>query len=159
MDFAFSEEQELLRRSAREFLADRYPPERVAAIADGPGFDRAEWAEVADLGWTGISVPASEGGAGLGFLEEVVLAEELGRALYPGPMLGCVTLALPLLAAGGAADAVRRIVEGKLVATVAWAGPDGRFDLDPAPEVSWAGGRLTADKLFVPALAASDLLV
>jgi alkylation response protein AidB-like acyl-CoA dehydrogenase len=100
MDFSFTEEQEQLRREARTFLADRYPSERVAELADSAdGWDPASWEELAQLGWIGVSVPEEAGGAGLGFLEEAVLFEELGRALYPGPYFSTVALALPELPA------------------------------------------------------------
>ena len=98
MDFSFSEEQELLRAQAQEFLGERFPAERIAELADSEeGWDPASWRELAALGWTGVSVSEEEGGAGLGFLEEAVLFEELGRALYPGPYFSTVALALPAL--------------------------------------------------------------
>ena len=111
MDFAFSDEQEQLRREARTFLADRYPFERVAELADSDeGWDPASWAELAELGWIGVSVPEEAGGGGgLGFLEEAVLFEELGRALYPGPYFSTVALALPELPA----ELQQEVVEGK----------------------------------------------
>jgi alkylation response protein AidB-like acyl-CoA dehydrogenase len=110
VDFAFSDEQEQLRREARTFLADRYPFERVAELADSdPGWDEESWQELAALGWIGVSVPEEAGGAGLGFLEEAVLFEELGRALYPGPFFSTVALALPELPA----ELQREVVEGK----------------------------------------------
>lgn len=89
MNFAFTDEQELLRREARRYLSDRYPAE-----AD---WDPAVWQEIAKLGWTGISIPEQSGGAGLTFLDEAVLFEELGRALFPGPYFATVGLALPAL--------------------------------------------------------------
>ena len=159
MDFAFSEEQEMLRASARELMNDRYPPERVAAIADGSGFDREEWPAIAGLGWIGISVPEEQGGAGLGFLEELVIVEELGRALYPGPFLSTVVLGLEALRLGRAEELISDILSGKRIATVGWAGEDGRFDVDPAPKVSWDDERLSGVKLFVPDIGVSDLLV
>jgi alkylation response protein AidB-like acyl-CoA dehydrogenase len=107
MDFSFTEEQEQLRREARTFLADRYPFERVAELADSDeGWDPASWKELAELGWIGVSAPEEAGGAGLGFLEEAVLFEELGRALYPGPYFSTVALALPELPADLARDAI-----------------------------------------------------
>ena len=110
MDFAFSDEQEQLRREARAFLADRYPAERVAELADSTeSWDPASWQELAELGWIGVSVPEEAGGAGLGFLEEAVLFEELGRVLYPGPYFSTVALALPELSA----ELQRDVVEGK----------------------------------------------
>jgi alkylation response protein AidB-like acyl-CoA dehydrogenase len=98
MEFAFTDEQEQLRSEARKFLAERYPAERVAELADSDeGWDPGSWAELAGLGWIGVSVAEDAGGAGLGFLEEAVLFEELGRALYPGPYFSTVALALPEL--------------------------------------------------------------
>jgi alkylation response protein AidB-like acyl-CoA dehydrogenase len=98
MHFAFTPEQEALRGEARRYLEQRFPPERVAELADSEaGWDPGSWAELAELGWLGVSVSEEEGGAGLGFLEEAVLLEELGRALYPGPFFSTVALALPAL--------------------------------------------------------------
>ena len=98
MHFAFTAEQEALRAEARRWLEERYPPERVAELADSEvGWDPASWGELAELGWLGVSVAEDEGGAGLGFLEEAVLFEELGRALYPGPYFSTIALALPAL--------------------------------------------------------------
>jgi alkylation response protein AidB-like acyl-CoA dehydrogenase len=89
MEFAFSEDQELLRREARRYLAERYPTDEE--------WDRDSWREIAKMGWTGISVPEAQGGAGLTFLEEAVLFEELGRVLFPGPYFATVGLSLPAL--------------------------------------------------------------
>ncbi|HCP62621.1 MAG TPA: acyl-CoA dehydrogenase [Actinobacteria bacterium] len=157
MDFTFSEEQEMLRASARELMNDRYPIEHIARLADGDGFVRDEWKAVAEVGWTGISVPESAGGAGLGFSEEMVIAEELGHALYPGPFFSTVVLALGAAQAAEATELVGEIASGAKTATVAWAGPEGRFDSDP--EVGWENERLTATRLFVPDLAVADVVL
>jgi alkylation response protein AidB-like acyl-CoA dehydrogenase len=110
MDFAFTDEQEQLRSEARTFLADRYPADRVAELADSDaGWEPSSWQELAELGWIGVSVPEEAGGAGLGFLDEAVLFEELGRALYPGPYFSTVALALPELPA----ELQREAIEGK----------------------------------------------
>jgi len=107
MDFSFTDEQEQLRREARTFLADRYSFERVAELADSdPGWDPGSWKELVKLGWIGVSVPEEAGGAGLGFMEEAVLFEELGRVLYPGPFFSTVALALPELPAELAREAI-----------------------------------------------------
>jgi alkylation response protein AidB-like acyl-CoA dehydrogenase len=96
MDFAFTEEQLALKAEARRFLAERFPLERIAELADSAeGWDPSSWAELAELGWLGVSVPEEQGGAGLGFVEEAVLFEELGYALYAGPYFSTVALALP----------------------------------------------------------------
>jgi alkylation response protein AidB-like acyl-CoA dehydrogenase len=100
MHFAFTPEQEALRAEARRYLQERFPAERVSQLADSAeGWDPGSWAELAELGWLGVSVAEEEGGAGLGFLEEAVLLEELARALYPGPYFSTVALALPALPA------------------------------------------------------------
>jgi alkylation response protein AidB-like acyl-CoA dehydrogenase len=89
MDFAFSEEQELLRAAARDYLADRWPLDRVTAAADAePTFDAPTWKELAGLGWLDSS---------LGMLEHAVLAEETGYALLPAPWFSSVALAGPVL--------------------------------------------------------------
>jgi alkylation response protein AidB-like acyl-CoA dehydrogenase len=160
MNFTLSDEQEMLKSSAREFLASRYPPERVAEIADGDGFDPAQWSEVAELGWTGISLPEDAGGAGMSFLEEMVVIEELGRALYPGPFFSTVVLALPALA--GAPDLLESIVAGKSSATLAWAGADGEFAARSLPTKATRDGegwRLSGSTLFVPDLALAEIVV
>jgi alkylation response protein AidB-like acyl-CoA dehydrogenase len=96
MDFTFNEIQEQLRAQAREYLT-RYDGDRIAELADGePGWDPSSWDDFVELGWTGVSVPEENGGAGLTFVEEAVIVEELGRALYPGPYLTTVA-ALPEL--------------------------------------------------------------
>jgi alkylation response protein AidB-like acyl-CoA dehydrogenase len=92
MDFAFNEDQLELKRQARAWLAERYPLDREWDAAQD---DR--WAELAELGWLGVSVAEDHGGVGLGFLEEAILLEELGYALYPGPYLGTVGFALATL--------------------------------------------------------------
>jgi len=104
-------------------------------------------------------VPEDQGGAGLGFFEELILAEELGRGLYPGPFYSCIGLAIPLLSAAGAPELVRALAAGERIATVGWAGADGTFGTDPAPKVGWDGDELSAVRLFVPDLAAADLVV
>jgi alkylation response protein AidB-like acyl-CoA dehydrogenase len=97
MQFTFSDDQRELRDGAREYLRDALPLERAAAIADSElGWDPGSWAELAELGWLGASVPEDQGGAGLGFVEQAILLEELGHSLYAGPYLATV-LALPAL--------------------------------------------------------------
>ena len=109
MDFTFTPEQDELRQQARAFLA---------------GHPEATWSELAELGWTGVSIPEEHGGAGLTFLEEAVLFEELGRALYRGPYLSTIALD----AAGAARRSARR-------------GGCGRSELDARARPSRLGSR------------------
>jgi alkylation response protein AidB-like acyl-CoA dehydrogenase len=90
MDFSLADEQQQLRDEARRWLSSRYPAE---------AWNEADWQELAELGWLGISVPEQAGGAGLTFVEEAIVFEELGRALYPGPYFATIGLALPALSA------------------------------------------------------------
>ncbi|MCA1727425.1 MAG: acyl-CoA/acyl-ACP dehydrogenase [Actinobacteria bacterium] len=154
MNLAFNEEQEALRDTARGFLSKRYPIERVAEITDGDGFEAAEWAEVTNLGWTGISVPEDEGGLGLGFVEEAIVLEEAARVLYPGPLFSTVGLARPALAG----DDLHAVAEGQAV-TLAWAEEPGRFEAGGLATRADASGRLTGRKRFVPDVGAAGLIV
>jgi alkylation response protein AidB-like acyl-CoA dehydrogenase len=86
MDFTFTPEQDALRAEARAYLAAR------AEDTAGP-----TWSALAELGWTGVSIAEEEGGAGLTFVEEAVLLEELGRALYRGPYFSTIAMTLPAL--------------------------------------------------------------
>jgi alkylation response protein AidB-like acyl-CoA dehydrogenase len=97
MDFTFTDEQLELKRQARAWLAQRYPLDRDWSDGDGDGVQDDRWAELAELGWLGVSVAEEDGGVGLGFVEEAILLEELGYALYPGPYLATVGFALAAL--------------------------------------------------------------
>ena len=88
MNFAFSEEQEELRATARRFLDQKAPSAVVRRLMESDeGFDRALWDENAAMGWQAMAIPERYGGAGFGFIELVVLLQEMGRALYPVPLL------------------------------------------------------------------------
>jgi len=98
MNFAFTEEQELLRETARRFLDDKAPSEIVRKLMESDdGFDRAHWSEIAQMGWQAMAIPEEYGGAGFSFLETVVLMEEMGRSLFPAPYLSTVILCSNLL--------------------------------------------------------------
>lgn len=163
MDFAFSEEQQMLRDSAGSFLSSKFNAERVAELAESDeGWDRSSWSEIAELGWLGLSVPEESGGAGFGFIEEAVVFEELGRALYPGPYFATVGLALPALAAN---DALQRVVSGEAAATFAWAEPSGPQRLGDLEAMSTKAEsdngdwKLSGEKAFVVDAAAADVAV
>ena len=86
---ALSEEQELIRDAARAWTRDRAPVAALRALRDaaaGDGVDRALWAELVELGWTGILVGEAEGGTDLGHLTFALVLEELGRHLAPVPL-------------------------------------------------------------------------
>ncbi|MER7398610.1 acyl-CoA dehydrogenase family protein [Streptomyces sp. NPDC000151] len=100
MDFHLSDDQRALRAGVRELLSGRFPRERLRAAVDayeaagdGPVLDRALWRELADAGFFSLLLPEADGGAGLGLPEAVLVLEEAGRALLPGPLVAGVLLA------------------------------------------------------------------
>jgi alkylation response protein AidB-like acyl-CoA dehydrogenase len=110
MDLVLSEEQELLARTAREFVSGRSSLKRIRGLrdtSDTDGFSRELWGEMAALGWLGIVIPEAYGGAGLGYLDLMVVLEELGRGLMPEPIVSTVLLGAGAIALGGS-DAQRR---------------------------------------------------
>jgi alkylation response protein AidB-like acyl-CoA dehydrogenase len=163
MDFAFSEEQEMLRASVRDFLASDYPLEKVAQLADSDsGWDPESWRGLVELGWVGISVAEAAGGTGMTFLEEAVIFEEMGRGLYAGPFFSTVGLALPVLelAQGLAPDALRAVLGGRRTLTLAGADAGGVTSIAGATatraEPSGSGWRLHGAKALVPDAAIVD---
>jgi alkylation response protein AidB-like acyl-CoA dehydrogenase len=133
VNFAFTEEQEELRATARAFLAEHGGPEQVrAAMESELGHDPALWKRIgAELGWTAVAIPEACGGLGLGWVEVVALQEVLGEALYCGPYFATVGLAASALAAGDAAQQAEwlgRIAEGASAALAS--GPGVAFRRD-----------------------------
>src|SRR3974390_1040293 len=99
MDFAFSQEQEELRRTVRQFLDKASGETEVRRVmATERGYDADTWHRMADeLGLLGIAIPEEYGGAGAGFTEIGVVAQEMGRALFCGPFFSTVVLAATAL--------------------------------------------------------------
>lgn len=167
MDFAFSAEQDALRAAFRAFLDKRYPAERVAELADGKaGWDPGSWPELAAKGWLSRSVPASAGGAGESLLDEAVLLEEAGRALYPGPLFSTLGLAMLALLAGAAADAapLAGVLAGERAVTLAWIEQGGPAAIGAGAAVSCGAQqlddwRLSGTKRLVPDLALADAAI
>src|SRR5215470_15011068 len=96
MRLALTEEQEILQRTAREFVQAKSSWKRIRALRDdatGAGFSPELWTEMARLGWLGIVVPEAYGGAGLGWTDLAIVLEEAGRALLPEPLVGSVLMA------------------------------------------------------------------
>jgi alkylation response protein AidB-like acyl-CoA dehydrogenase len=87
MDFGFTDEQNAIKETAREMLAKRSPLSAVREAAESRTYPDALWSEIRDLGWPGIAIDEDHGGQGLGLVELVILAEELGYACAPTPFL------------------------------------------------------------------------
>lgn len=100
IDFTQTDEQQLLRETAKKWLADKTDSERVRELMQtDEGFDQGEWAELAAMGWLALPVPEALGGAGYGWAEVGVLAEEMGRRLLCAPWLSSAVLATAALLA------------------------------------------------------------
>jgi alkylation response protein AidB-like acyl-CoA dehydrogenase len=133
MDLSFSEEQEMLWKSARDFLANKCPKTLVRQMEeDEKGYAPELWKEMADLGWTGLPFPEKYGGGGFTFLDLVILLEEMGRACLPGPFLSTVVLGgLPIAKWGTEQqkqDILPKICKGEAILTLALTEPSARYD-------------------------------
>src|SRR5689334_5933603 len=123
MDIGFTEEQELLRETARRFLDSECDTQFVRQrMAEPAAVTDAFWRKLAEQGWLGIVYPEDEGGSGLGLVDLVVLMEEMGRAIMPGPFLSTVLLGGAAIAEAGSADQRRcwlpQIAEGRAKAAL-----------------------------------------
>ena len=122
MRFAFSEDQQLLQGTVREFLRKECAPETVRALwADPRGHAPALWARLAELGVLGALVPEAQGGLALDERDLVLLLEEVGRAALPGAVAASAAVAVPLLRELGGATAERwlaRVAAGEAIAVV-----------------------------------------
>ena len=167
MDIGFTEEQELLRASARRFLENECPSAFVRQrMAEPAAMTDAFWQKLAEQGWFGILYPEEAGGSGLGLVDMTVLMEEMGRAVMPGPFFSTVLL-------GGAAifevgspgqrqEWLPRVAAGSTKVSLAWTEPNARWDAAGimATGRETAGGfLLSGTKLFVPDAHLSDALV
>ena len=164
MNFGFTEEQELLRKTARDFLAERAPMSRVREILDGDsGHSRRLWSALAELGWTGLTLPELHGGAGLSIVELCIVLEELGRALTPVPFLPTAMAGCAILELGDEVQRfawLPRIASGACIATFAVPGDPGSGESDGAVAAeTHAGVRLSGCVEVVPDAASAELLV
>ena len=151
MNFDLSEDQQVIKRTAREFLGARYKLEEVRRLAleEERGFTDAQWEEISGLGWPELAVAES----GLGIVELAVVAEELGYALAPSPLQSTWAATLLLDAAGEA----ERLAGGKRGTLAQW-----DDDTDGAPDHSTLepdGSQLSGVKIAVPDAASADLIV
>ena len=100
MNFDFSDDQQAIKRTAKDLLADRFKLDRVRELAEAGAYDEDAWKELCELGWPGIFIDEQYGGQGLGIVELVILMEELGYALAPVPFLSNADAGLMIQAAG-----------------------------------------------------------
>ena len=167
MDISLSEEQELLQGSARDFLQKECPIRLVRAMEeDDRGYDLNLWKQLGDLGWFGLVLPEEYGGSGATMMDLVVLLEEFGRALVPGPFVPTVVqVGLPLLWAGDEQQKrayLPRLAQGELIGTMAWLEPSATSQPAAIETTATPQGQnyiLNGTKLCVPYAHVADYLL
>jgi len=162
MNFGLSEDQMLLKSTIKRFLEEQCPTSRVRAIMESDsGHDPALWQGLADLGITGLNIPAAHGGSGLELLDLALAAEELGYAATPGPFLGSAMAATALVEGGDAAQRepwLPRVAAGQAIGTVAFGEADSQWD--PGQYTTRVtAGKLTGLKPLVPSAGVADFLI
>jgi 3-oxocholest-4-en-26-oyl-CoA dehydrogenase beta subunit len=167
MDLTLTEDQELVKSTAREFLASRSAGGGASAMAGDPvGYSPALWKEMVDLGWAGLAVPEQYGGVGEGFLELCLLIEEMARAQVPSPLLTTAACCGMAVARFGTEEQrnelLGEICQGRVIG-YARATPRGRWGVAGSEVTARADGDgfvLGGSALFVPyGHAADELLV
>lgn len=166
MNFGFTEEQDQLRESVRRFLDERCPIEEVRRIQETEtGYSEKLWSEIAELGWLGITIPEAYGGAGLSWLDWIVILEETGKSLFPSPMISTVLAASAILEAGSDEQKqswLPALADGSKIGTLAIA--EESDVIDPAGitlrgEPDGDGFLLTGEKRCVVDPEAADLFI
>ena len=164
MDFGLSEQQVMLKTSARDFL-DKECPKRLVRqmIDDERGYSPELWKKMAELGWQALVIPEEFGGVGSSFLDLAVLLEEMGRALVPGPFVSTIVHCARPIAGFGTDEQKRRLLPaiagGDLIMTMALAEAEGGLeasDIATAAGNSGGGFVINGRKMFVPDAHVAD---
>lgn len=168
MPLVLTEEQSMLRDSARGLITDKAPVAHLRQLRDNKdadGFSRALWKTFAEMGFAGLLVPEQFGGSGLGCVEAGVVMEEIGRTLMPSPFLATAVLGASALLRGGSAAQqstyLPKIADGSLLATLAVDEGAKHRPLQIALQAARSGNgfRLTGAKGFVVDGHVADLLI
>ena len=167
MDLGLDEQQEMLKTFARDFLEKECPESLVRNMEeDEKGYSPELWKKMAEQGWMGLTIPDSYGGSGLSLCEQVVLLEEFGRALVPGPYISTVVLgATPIMEAGTEDQKKQflpKIAAGETIMTLALTEPSAKWSADGVTLAAKKEGNdyvLNGTKLFVPDAHVSDYMI
>lgn len=167
MDVRLSEEQEILRKAARDFLTEKCPKTLVREMEkDEKGYSPQLWQEMADLGWIGLVFPENYGGGGMSFLDLSILLEEMGRACFPGPFFSTVILGgLPILDIGSdeqKQEYLPEIISGKAIFTLALTEASGKYEATSIKVKATADNNayvINGTKLFVPDANVADYIL
>ncbi|SED79473.1 acyl-CoA dehydrogenase family protein [Bradyrhizobium erythrophlei] len=168
MALVLTEEQSMLRDSARGLISDKAPVAHLRALRDSKdttGFSRELWKTFAEMGFSGLLVPDTFGGSGLGCVEAGIVMEEIGRTLMPSPFLATSVLAASALSRGGSeaqkAQHLPKIADGSLLAALAIDEGAKHRPLQTKLQATRSGNgfKLSGDKAFVVDGHTADLLI
>ena len=166
MDLSLTEEQEMLKKVARDFLTDKCPKSLVREMeVDVRGYSVQLWQEMAELGWIGIAFPENYGGGGGDFLDLVILLDEMGRVCLPGPFSTVVLSGFAIMEAGTEVQKQQflpKITQGKLIPTLALTEASGSYELESIATKAVAdkvGFVITGNKRFVPDAHIADYII
>lgn len=168
MALVLTEEQSMLRDSARGLISDKAPVAHLRGLRDAKdttGFSRELWKTFAEMGFSGLLVPDQFGGSGLGCVEAGIVMEEIGRTLMPSPFLATSVLAASALVRGGSdaqkAQHLPKIADGSLLAALAIDEGAKHRPLQTKLQATRAGNgfKLSGDKAFVVDGHTADLLI
>jgi len=169
MDLVLNEDQELIAKTAIDFVEEHSPISRFRALRDSKaelGYSPELFKEMAELGWAGIPFDEKVGGAGMGMAELVLVTEALGRNLAPEPFLGCVAMAGSALALAGETEVVStwlpRVIDGSKIVALAHQEARSRYDLfaiETRAEAVGDGYQLSGEKIQVLDAVGADALI
>lgn len=167
MDFGFTEEQEMLRTMARDFLANQCPKSKVRELdKDEKGYDPKMWRNMAELGWMGLVFPEEYGGTGASFVDLVVLMEEMGRNIVPGPFFSTVALCAPAILELGTDKQKSKflpgIANGEAIWTLALLEPSASYEVSEINLSARLDGDayvLEGEKIFVSDVHVADYIL
>jgi alkylation response protein AidB-like acyl-CoA dehydrogenase len=165
MDFSLTEEQEMLKKVARNFLEKNCPSNLVREMEEEKDDTSKLWRQMAELGWMGLLFPAKYGGSEGNFLDLVILLEELGRALAPVPFVPTMIVGLSILSYGTEKqkqEFLPKITRGDLILTLAWTELEANYEVANVSIQAVAEGDefvISGTKFFVPYGHAADYLL
>ncbi|MEQ8347983.1 MAG: acyl-CoA dehydrogenase family protein [Sneathiellaceae bacterium] len=167
MDFSLSDEQKLLSDSVQRFVRERYEFETWRSLAKSDdGFSRENWAQMAELGWFGISFPEEVGGLGGSPVDTMIMVEEMGKGNVLEPFVSSVVLCGTLVAKAGSdaqkEDLLAKIIDGSAIVALAHAEAQARYNLaDVMTEAKADGGgfTITGRKIVVFDAPAADRII
>jgi alkylation response protein AidB-like acyl-CoA dehydrogenase len=164
MDFSLTSDQELIKSSARKFIENECPRDRVRELnRSEKGYDPVMWRKMADLGWMGLALPEEYGGVGGGVIDLALVMEEMGRGLLPGPFFPTIAAcAFPIQAFGTTEQKEKYLppmASGEALWTLALTEEGGTNEASGIGLVAKSEGEtyvLNGIKLFVPYANVAD---